>query len=113
MLAVIKKKSGEEDDEGEDDEEEDEEDDDEDEEDEDDATEQENDSDSDDAESEPELDEQFTDSLPASKDLVEKVSSALGDHAANSGDESDLDMDEIPDEDMANLDKKLVEAFKA
>ena len=43
--------------------------------------------------------------------LVEKVKSALGDHAE--ADDNDIDMDDIPDEDMAKLDEKLVEAFKA
>ena len=42
---------------------------------------------------------------------MKKVNEALGDHAADS--ESDLDMDEVPDEEMSNLDQKLVEAFKA
>ena len=44
--------------------------------------------------------------------LLTKLSGALGDHAADS--ESDIDMDEGPDEDMvAKLDEKLVEAFKS
>jgi len=43
--------------------------------------------------------------------LVAKLSGALGDHAADS--ESDIDMDEIPDDEMAKLDEKLVGAFKA
>lgn len=43
--------------------------------------------------------------------LLKNVSEALGNHAADS--DSDIDMDEVPDEDMAKLDEKLVEAFKA
>ena len=44
-------------------------------------------------------------------DLTTKLSGALGDHAADS--ESDIDMDEVPDEEMAKLDEKLAGAFKA
>ena len=43
--------------------------------------------------------------------LVEKVKSALGDHAE--AEDEDVDMDDIPEEDMAKLDEKLVEAFRA
>ena len=41
---------------------------------------------------------------------LDKVKKALGEHA--DAENSDIDMDDIPDEDMDNLDKKLVEAFK-
>merc|ERR1719431_2043151 len=44
-------------------------------------------------------------------ELASKLSGALGDHAADS--ESDRDMDEVPDEEMAKLDEKLAGAFKA
>ena len=129
LLAVIKKKSQEDDDE---DEEEDEEDDDEDQ---DDEEEEEDASDSDDSESEAEVEDELTDSvkvlhlllpiiintsltpLPSqvSGELVQKVTDALGDHGAGSGDDDDDDiqMDDIPDDDMARLDSKLVEAFRA
>ena len=40
-----------------------------------------------------------------------KLSGALGDHAADS--ESDVNMDQVTEEGMATLDEKLVEAFKA
>lgn len=45
------------------------------------------------------------------EDLKKKVSTALGDHVA--AEESDLEMDDIPDEELNRLDEKLVEAFKA
>merc|ERR1719350_2091967 len=45
------------------------------------------------------------------EDLKKKVSTALGDHVA--AEESDLEMDDIPDEELSRLDEKLVEAFKA
>jgi len=44
--------------------------------------------------------------------FVKKVTDALGDHADKSESESEIDMDEIPDEDMNKLDQKLVDAFK-
>jgi len=45
---------------------------------------------------------------------VDKIKTALGEHADASGaEDSDIDMDDIPDEDMQKLDEKLVEAFKA
>merc|ERR1711892_1398553 len=64
------------------------------------------DDDMDDDEEEEEDDEKKVD--PA---LMTNLSGALGDHAADS--ESDIDMDDVPDEDMAKLDEKLVDAFKA
>merc|ERR1719350_1269560 len=45
------------------------------------------------------------------EDLKKKVTTALGDHVA--AEESDLEMDDIPDEELSRLDEKLVEAFKA
>ena len=45
--------------------------------------------------------------------MVVNVKNALGDHADKSEDESsDIDMDDIPEEEMDKLDEKLVEAFK-
>lgn len=103
MLAVIKKKDeGEKGDDDEDEEEEDMDDDvDEDKDNEDDSG---NDSDEDEEESEDEDND-------VDDDMRKKLTSALGDHAA--GEESDLEMDDIPEEEMAKLDEKLVDAFKA
>ena len=69
-------------------------------------------SESEDEDSEPELEEEFTDKAVVSGEFVQKISDALGDHGAESG-EDDMDMDAVPDEDMASLDRKLVEAFRA
>ena len=49
-------------------------------------------------------------------EAMKKISIALGDHAADvdgEESESDLEMDDIPDDELARLDEKLVEAFKA
>ena len=49
-------------------------------------------------------------------EVLKKISTALGDHAADvdgEESESDLEMDDIPDDELARLDEKLVEAFKA
>jgi len=68
---------------------------------------------SEDDESDEESDESDEEKEDLDEDLTKKISSALGEHADKSGDEeSDLDMDLIPDEDMAKLDQKLVDAFK-
>ena len=110
LLTVIKKKSQSDEDE---DEEDDEDDDEMDEDEVDDDDEGDDASDSDDSDSDgEEVDEALTDKVEVSGELVTKVTSALGEHAAES-DEEDIDMDAIPDEDMASLDKKLAEAFKA
>ena len=114
LLEVIRKK----DDDEKEDEEEDEEGEEEDEDMEDDENEEEEDSeDSSDEEGEEEEDsddDQEGDSK-VNEDVAKKISTALGDHAAASGDESeaDLEMDDIPDDELARLDEKLVEAFKA
>merc|ERR1719431_1547837 len=63
-------------------------------------------SEDDDTDSEEEEDDKEVD-----QELASKLSGALGDHAADS--ESDIDMDEVPDEEMAKLDEKLAGAFKA
>eukprot|EP00092_Neocalanus_flemingeri_P022359 GFUD01024250.1.p1 GENE.GFUD01024250.1~~GFUD01024250.1.p1 ORF type:complete len:705 (+),score=293.67 GFUD01024250.1:248-2362(+) len=107
LLAVIREKD---EDDGDDDDE-DEEDGDEDEK-EDGASDMESgdDEDGDDSsESEDEEDEE-KDEKQVNPALLTKISGALGEHAADSDD--DLDMDDVPDEDMAKLDQKLVEAFK-
>jgi uncharacterized protein YecT (DUF1311 family) len=50
-------------------------------------------------------------------ELTNRIKAALGEHAEKKDEEeeeeSDMDMDDIPDEEMAKLDKKLAEAFKA
>ena len=54
-------------------------------------------------------------------ELGKRIRAALGEHGEDSGpeddddddEESDMDMDAIPDEEMAKLDQKLAEAFKA
>ena len=104
LQAVVKQKYGE--DEGEDDED-DEEIDDEDDEDE---GQEENGNEKESSEEEDSSDdeEEQKNIDPA---LLTKLSGALGDHAADS--EDDIDMDEVPDEDMAKFDEKLVEALKA
>ena len=56
-------------------------------------------------------------SKPA-EDLANKIKAALGKHAekeeeGEAEEGSDMDMDTIPDEEMAKLDQKLAEAFKA
>jgi len=106
ILAVIKKKDGDDQDDDAGEDSEDEEIDDEVEEDD-----NEKDSSEDDTDSSEEEDEEQADDSVVDPALLSKLSGALGDHAADS--ESDLDMDEVPDEDMAKLDEKLVEAFKA
>jgi DNA polymerase phi len=107
LLAVIKKKSQADPDDDEDDEEGDEED----ENNEEDGEESE--ASSEDSDSEPELEEDLADKVTVSGELVQKVSDALGDHAEPESGEDDMDMDLVPDEDMAVLDRKLVEAFRA
>ena len=47
------------------------------------------------------------------EDFKIKVTNALGNHAAGDDSESDLEMDEIPEEELNKLDAKLVDAFKA
>merc|ERR1712055_877690 len=50
------------------------------------------------------------------EDLKKKLGDALGKHKEKSDgeeEEDELDMDDIPEEDMKELDKKLAEAFKA
>jgi len=110
ILAVLKDTEGMEDDDSED---EDEDDNDEDNNDEDmasdgdsvadDEEESDSENDSDDEEKEVSINEGF----------AKKVSSALGGHDDVSDEESDIDMDLIPDEDMAKLDQKLADAFKS
>merc|ERR1719186_1443630 len=91
LLAVIKQNEGEDDEEDDDDD---------------------DDGEEDGAESsDSEAEEDEDDEKELNTSVMTKISGALGEHAADS--DSDLDMDEVPDEDMAKLDQKLVEAFKA
>ena len=48
-------------------------------------------------------------------ELKESIQNALGEHAEASGDESDgdINIDDVPEEDMNNLDKILAKHFKA
>merc|ERR1719209_2475678 len=61
------------------------------------------------------LEDGLGDAVEVSADLKKKLGDALGKHKEESeGEEEDeLDMDDIPEEDMKELDKKLAEAFKA
>merc|ERR1719483_590534 len=90
LLAVVRQKEG--------DEAEDEDDDDDD-----------NEENSDDSSDSEEEEEDEDDDKEVNQTLLNKISGALGEHAAVSDD--DIDMDDVPDEDMAKLDQKLVEAF--
>merc|ERR1719186_453555 len=124
LLAVIKQNEGDDDEEDDDDDDEEEldadgeedgaESSDDDEEDDDDDDEEELDADGEEdvaESSDSEAEEDEDDEKELNSSVMTKISGALGEHAADS--DSDLDMDEVPDEDMAKLDQKLVEAFKA
>jgi len=109
LLAVINQKEGDADKDEEEDEEDEEDgggDDSDDEDDEEENANEKESSEDDDTDSEEEEDDKEVD-----QELASKLSGALGDHAADS--ESDIDMDEVPDEEMAKLDEKLAGAFKA
>lgn len=69
-----------------------------------------NEENSDDSSDSEEEEEDEDDDKEVNQTLLNKISGALGEHAAVSDD--DIDMDDVPDEDMAKLDQKLVEAFK-
>merc|ERR1719234_548297 len=65
---------------------------------------------------EDDLEDGLADAVQVPEDLKKKLGDALGKHKEESDaeeDEDELDMDDIPDEDMRELDKKLAEAFKA
>jgi len=117
LLEVIMKKDDnekEEDEEGEGEEEEEEEEGDEEVNDDDEEIEDDNSEDSSEDEVEDNSDDEGADSR-VNDDVLEEVTKALGDHAATAGEdsESDLEMDDIPDDELARLDEKLVQAFKA
>jgi len=57
-------------------------------------------------------DESDDESEAPDDDFKSKIELALGSHA-DKEEESDIDMDDIPDEDMKQLDQKLIQAFKA
>merc|ERR1719458_1513047 len=62
------------------------------------------------------LEEGLGDAIEVPEDLKKKLGDALGKHKEESDgeeEEDELDMDDIPEEDMRELDKKLAEAFKA
>ena len=69
-------------------------------------SEENDDDDDDDAESDGEADGKV------SADFRDRVKAAIGDHAAGDDDEESIDMDDIPDEDMAKMDKALADVFK-
>jgi len=110
LLAVIKQKDGD-DDMGDDEEDDMDDDENDNEEEEENGNEKESSADEDSDSSEEEEEEEEDDEKKVDPALMTKLSGALGDHAADS--ESDIDMDDVPDEDMAKLDEKLVDAFKA
>merc|ERR1719458_2291792 len=65
---------------------------------------------------EDDLEEGLGDAVQVPEDLKKKLGDALGKHKEESDgeeEEDELDMDDIPEEDMRELDKKLAEAFKA
>jgi len=69
-----------------------------------------------DDEDDDDLEDGLADAVQVPEDLKKKLGDALGKHKEESDaeeDEDELDMDDIPDEDMRELDKKLAEAFKA
>merc|ERR1719237_1944915 len=118
LLNVIRKKSQADADEDEEDEEDDE-DGSEDEEDDNEADEENGgaeDSSSDDDDDDDDLEDGLSDAVEVPEDLKKKLGDALGKHKEESDaeeEEDELDMDDIPEEDMRELDKKLAEAFKA
>ena len=118
LLNVIRKKSQADADEDEEDEED--EDESEDEEDENEADEENGGSEAEDSSSDDDddddLEEGLGDAVEVPEDLKKKLGDALGKHKEESDgeeEEDELDMDDIPEEDMRELDKKLAEAFKA
>ena len=119
LLNVIRKKSQADADEDEEDEEDDE-DGSEDEEDDNEADEENGGSEAEDSSSDDDddddLEEGLGDAVEVPEDLKKKLGDALGKHKEESDgeeEEDELDMDDIPEEDMRELDKKLAEAFKA
>merc|ERR1712051_574012 len=59
------------------------------------------------------LEEGLGDAVEVPEALKKKLGDALGKHKEESDGEEELDMDDSPEEDMKELDKKLAEAFKA
>ena len=110
LLKVIQKK-----DEGEagQDEDEDEDDEDMDTEDADKESDEDENEDSDESDDEDDDENEDEENNEVDESMKNKISLALGNHADGEESESDLEMDDIPDEELNRLDQKLVDAFKA